>query len=1038
MEPVPANLSDAELESRRASVRRGLQRLQTAAALVLVLVIVLATAALLQAWRAERKSGEATRASRQAELELWHSRLLQAQSGRGSGRVGRRQESWAAIQAAAAWQSSLELRNEAVGVMALTDLEGPPVRQELPANSVLLAVDGECRWFAAQSGEGDIIVGPVGSDAGRFRLATGLPARGTAFFSPDGRQLAVRSPAGEMQLWDLAARSRRALKAPKRAETFWGNTISFTPDSKILAFRVGANRIRFCAVTNGWEYHAPLVLRAEPCELCFDPTGRILAVTLYSARKIQLWDWQAGLQVGELDLPAEPCSLGWHPDGIRLAVGCVNANVYVVEPRSGLRRELSGHTANVAFVGFHPGGELLISASWDGTARFWDAGSGATLFTMTEGVPLGFGAAGQKVIVGEEGGARLAVWRVQLGTGYRTLRGGLAGAKDIWSTSFSGDGHWLAAGTERGLELWDLARGTQVAEARVGSTYSVEFAPGTGELLTAGQGGVQVWPVGIAGGNLSGTNQLGQPRRITLEDGSLPVRAHWQEGGRSWLLLTRATVRWQERNGAAARWRVVGNGYFNDGCLDPGGKWLATSTWLGEGTQIWDAKTGRFERQIDRDAFVTFTPEGQGLLVGTGTDNTCYNTANWSVRWRRARIAAGINTGPVGVSPRGDFAAIAGTSSQVELVLPGTGQPLTILPAPVPQQIRSLGINEAGTQLAVATANRDIQLWNLGEVRGELARLGLDWGDGGHPATLLTRPDRTTPSPALFVLAFLSCALALVLLAAIFQRHRQLINRYGEIEATAAERGRALVAAQTEVFLSHKMRALGTLAAGIAHDFNNLLSVIRMANKSIARQVQRTPEIEADLADIEETVLQGKNIVRSMLGYSREAGDETAVCAVAEVVQDTINLLSKPFLAGIDLQLELDGTLPPAPVSRARLGQILLNLIVNAAEAMAGHGQLRVVVQRQTGAEGSPGVLRPRASSRYLELEVADTGPGIAPANLERIFEPFFTTKQTGATRGTGLGLSVVYAMAQQEGIGIALHSEVGRGTRFRLIIPLV
>ena len=88
MEPVPANLSDAELESRRASVRRGLQRLQTAAALVLVLVIVLATAALLQAWRAERKSGEATRASRQAELELWHSRLLQAQSGRGSGRVG--------------------------------------------------------------------------------------------------------------------------------------------------------------------------------------------------------------------------------------------------------------------------------------------------------------------------------------------------------------------------------------------------------------------------------------------------------------------------------------------------------------------------------------------------------------------------------------------------------------------------------------------------------------------------------------------------------------------------------------------------------------------------------------------------------------------------------------------------------------------------------------------------------------------------------------------------------------------------------------
>jgi signal transduction histidine kinase len=117
-----------------------------------------------------------------------------------------------------------------------------------------------------------------------------------------------------------------------------------------------------------------------------------------------------------------------------------------------------------------------------------------------------------------------------------------------------------------------------------------------------------------------------------------------------------------------------------------------------------------------------------------------------------------------------------------------------------------------------------------------------------------------------------------------------------------------------------------------------------------------------------------------------------------------------------------------------RLEQILLNLIVNAAEAMNGQGDLRISAHASDSSQGC--VLSPRASQIFVEVQVADSGPGIAPDVLPRIFEPFFTTKDVGASRGTGLGLSTVYAIAQQDGLGLRVETELKRGTTFRVLIP--
>jgi signal transduction histidine kinase len=255
------------------------------------------------------------------------------------------------------------------------------------------------------------------------------------------------------------------------------------------------------------------------------------------------------------------------------------------------------------------------------------------------------------------------------------------------------------------------------------------------------------------------------------------------------------------------------------------------------------------------------------------------------------------------------------------------------------------------------------------------------------------------------------------------------------VDRLASERARTLETAHVEIAHSQKMKALGTLAAGIAHDFNNLLSVIRMSNQLTGEAVKGNADVEENVNEVEHAVQQGQKLARSMLGYSREDADDRGPFALPELVEDTVALLSKQFLSGIALTLELDRNAPSARCSRTRMEQILLNLIVNASEAMKGKGTLRIVVRKRQTADG-PLLLKPREAASYAEIVVSDSGEGISPEVLPRIFEPFFTTKTRGTVRGTGLGLSTVYTMAEQDGLGLGVESATGRGATFRIVVP--
>jgi signal transduction histidine kinase len=296
--------------------------------------------------------------------------------------------------------------------------------------------------------------------------------------------------------------------------------------------------------------------------------------------------------------------------------------------------------------------------------------------------------------------------------------------------------------------------------------------------------------------------------------------------------------------------------------------------------------------------------------------------------------------------------------------------------------------------------------------------------------------------------------LAVALTVAVFfaglawNRHRRLQHSYADVERQVAERTRELALAQRELLHSQKMNALGTLAAGIAHDFNNILSIIKGSAQIIEDHPDDPAKIRTRVDRIKTVVQQGAGIVEAMLGFSRPSPDPTTPVDVNGVVADTVRLLGDRFLRGVEINFHPGADLPAIPVARDFVQQVLLNFILNAAEAMerrpqgqtpgnshAGRPQITIHTRRTSNLP--PGLfLKPAAAPGFIEIAVTDTGEGIAPGNLPRIFEPFFTTKAMSSQRGTGLGLSMVYELARKLEAGLAVESQLGVGSTFTLIIP--
>ncbi|MCL5098111.1 MAG: ATP-binding protein [Candidatus Omnitrophica bacterium] len=288
----------------------------------------------------------------------------------------------------------------------------------------------------------------------------------------------------------------------------------------------------------------------------------------------------------------------------------------------------------------------------------------------------------------------------------------------------------------------------------------------------------------------------------------------------------------------------------------------------------------------------------------------------------------------------------------------------------------------------------------------------------------------------LIIVVFCGLVVALLLAALSVNRHLQLKRSYAAVEKIVAQRTRELEKANQALLHSQKMQALGTLAAGIAHDFNSLLSIIKGSAQIIEGNLDNQEKIQVRVNRIKTMVDQGAGIVKALLGFSRTTSKDLVLDDVNSVVEETLELLHDRFTHEVTIQCELTPSLPRVPCARDLLQQMLLNLILNAADAMGGHG-LVMVRTGLTSCTPANLVLSPANGQDYAYVDVRDTGCGITQEVQSRIFEPFFTTKAFSSRRGTGLGLSMVYEFAKEQGFGLGLESVAGTGTTFTIFMPM-
>lgn len=235
---------------------------------------------------------------------------------------------------------------------------------------------------------------------------------------------------------------------------------------------------------------------------------------------------------------------------------------------------------------------------------------------------------------------------------------------------------------------------------------------------------------------------------------------------------------------------------------------------------------------------------------------------------------------------------------------------------------------------------------------------------------------------------------------------------------------------------TQKMESLGMLAGGVAHDFNNLLAVIASSSGMLAEDLPATGEQRELVEEIDAAVQRATGLTRQLLAFSRKQVVEPKVIDINAAVQDTRKMLRRMVGEDVLLQTSLEPELGNVKVDPGYLVQVLMNLAVNARDAMPRGGTLEITTRRITVDEAQVRSHPDVSAGPAVQLSVADTGCGIAPETLAHIFEPFFTTKEQG--KGTGMGLAVVHGIVEQAGGFIEVESEIGRGTTFHVYLPIV
>jgi two-component system cell cycle sensor histidine kinase/response regulator CckA len=261
------------------------------------------------------------------------------------------------------------------------------------------------------------------------------------------------------------------------------------------------------------------------------------------------------------------------------------------------------------------------------------------------------------------------------------------------------------------------------------------------------------------------------------------------------------------------------------------------------------------------------------------------------------------------------------------------------------------------------------------------------------------------------------------------ERTLELTLANERLKREIAERERA----EARLLQTYKLEAIGRLAGGIAHDFNNLMAIVTVNCDLLRRRIPEGDPGRSFVEDIGEAGARAAALTQQLLAFSRAQPSRSAVIDLNAIVTDLGRMLDRLIGEDVVLVTRLAGTLGAVEADRGQIEQVLMNLVVNARDAMPAGGTLTIETMDEAMDEARAAELGVKAGP-YVTLVVRDTGAGMDAATLAHIFDPFFTTKATG--QGTGLGLSTVYGIVKQGGGAVAVTSALGQGSRFAVHLP--
>ena len=544
--------------------------------------------------------------------------------------MGQRFDSLDAVRSASAIATDLNLprgrldllRDEAIACMVLPDLTKTGRAITKPAGVMLVTFDPTITRYALRFRDGTIQVRRVADDQEIDRFQT-PPDRDIFLFhfSPDARYVATTG-SGLLVVRDVERRAYSVQDSPRLS---YGIAASFSPDSLRIAVGIDNGELVVYDLATGQAQRRQR-LPSAPRDLAFRADGTQIAVVHddQATSTCQILATETGQLGRAITLPTRASRVAWSPDGSAIATACEDSRIYVWATATGVRKaSLDGHTTPGLRTAFDASGALLVSNDWGDRLRIWDPVLGRQWLTLKGG---GYEPSrdGRIVVQIEE---KLTTFQVDPALEYRTLVHAASPPLNYARVSIHRDGRLLALGTDRGVVLWDLVRGNELAYLPIGRAWHTTFDP-TGHLLTNGSLGVWRWPLEFSSDWT--TCQIGPPQRLALPGSNAGL-----EHDRTGQVVAVANVSDANVLTPDQRYSVGPLEDCRGVAVSPDGKWLATGTHSRvHGVQVWRVSDGTNVKDlpVDYATGVRFSPDGKWLMT---LESPC---RLWSVgTWEAAR-----------------------------------------------------------------------------------------------------------------------------------------------------------------------------------------------------------------------------------------------------------------------------------------------------------------------------------------------------------------------------------------------------------------